>query len=154
VLSAAKIVGEVGGAAAQTLVCALDGESAWSRHRIGIDSLVVESDYPLADSTLPTPLLQHHLADLPTPRSTGSAGGTQPPYFAILLPTTHGREQAPIASRARIVSKAVGHCYEFALDVVPGCGHAMTVSHFGGRLCVPHVWRDLPWTLRWLRNGA
>ena len=26
----------------------------------------------------------------------------------------------------------MGHCYEFALDIVPGCGHAMTVSDSGG----------------------
>ena len=26
----------------------------------------------------------------------------------------------------------MGHCYEFALDIVPGCEHAMTVSDSGG----------------------
>lgn len=48
--------------------CALDDESAWStRHRIGVDNLVVESDYPHADSTWPNtqPLLQRHLSGLP-----------------------------------------------------------------------------------------
>ena len=48
--------------------CALDDESAWStRHRIGVENLVVESDYPHADSTWPDtqPLLRRHLDGLP-----------------------------------------------------------------------------------------
>jgi predicted TIM-barrel fold metal-dependent hydrolase len=48
--------------------CALDDESAWStRERIGIDHIVVESDYPHADSTWPDtqPLLRAHLGGLP-----------------------------------------------------------------------------------------
>jgi predicted TIM-barrel fold metal-dependent hydrolase len=48
--------------------CALDDESSWStRHRIGIDHIVVESDYPHADSTWPDtqPLLRAHLAGMP-----------------------------------------------------------------------------------------
>jgi predicted TIM-barrel fold metal-dependent hydrolase len=48
--------------------CALDDESAWTtRERIGVDHIVVESDYPHADSTWPDtqPLLRKHLAGLP-----------------------------------------------------------------------------------------
>jgi predicted TIM-barrel fold metal-dependent hydrolase len=48
--------------------CALDDESAWAtRHRIGIDHLVVESDYPHADSTWPDTqlVLEHQIGGLP-----------------------------------------------------------------------------------------
>ncbi|HEY8215795.1 MAG TPA: amidohydrolase family protein [Acidimicrobiia bacterium] len=48
--------------------CALDDESSWAtRHRIGVDHIVVESDYPHADSTWPDtqPLLRAHLAGMP-----------------------------------------------------------------------------------------
>lgn len=48
--------------------CALDDASAWStRHVIGVENLVVESDYPHADSTWPDtqPLLRRHLDGLP-----------------------------------------------------------------------------------------
>ena len=41
--------------------CALDDASAWAtRHRIGIDHLVVESDYPHADSTWPNTQAMAH----------------------------------------------------------------------------------------------
>jgi len=48
--------------------CALDDESAWStRHRIGLDHLVVESDYPHADSTWPDTqlVLERQIGSLP-----------------------------------------------------------------------------------------
>ena len=48
--------------------CALDDESSWAtRDRIGVDHIVVESDYPHADSTWPDtqPLLRAHLAGMP-----------------------------------------------------------------------------------------
>jgi len=48
--------------------CALDDGSAWStRHTIGVENLVVESDYPHADSTWPDtqPILRRHLDGLP-----------------------------------------------------------------------------------------
>lgn len=48
--------------------CALDDASAWStRDAIGVENLVVESDYPHADSTWPDtqPLLRRHLDGLP-----------------------------------------------------------------------------------------
>jgi len=47
--------------------CALDDESAWkTRERIGVDHIVVESDYPHADSTWPDtqPLLREHLTGM------------------------------------------------------------------------------------------
>jgi predicted TIM-barrel fold metal-dependent hydrolase len=48
--------------------CALDDESSWAtRDRIGVDHIVVESDYPHADSTWPDtqPLLRAHLTGMP-----------------------------------------------------------------------------------------
>ena len=50
--------------------CALDDESSWAtRDRIGVDHIVVESDYPHADSTWPDTqeLLRAHLAGLSEP---------------------------------------------------------------------------------------
>jgi len=48
--------------------CAIDDESSYAnRHVIGVDNILVESDYPHSDSTWPDtqPLLRRHLAAVP-----------------------------------------------------------------------------------------
>ena len=61
--------------------CALDDESSWAtRDRIGVDHIVVESDYPHADSTWPDtqPLLHATSRACRSRRSARSVTRTRP----------------------------------------------------------------------------
>ena len=58
--------------------CAVDDTSAWAnRHRIGIDRILIEVDYPHPDTSWPSTQAQFHeqLADVPAARSSGDHRG-------------------------------------------------------------------------------